>query len=87
MPGKLTNKQSILSKSGERVKNKSLIRNKRASLDAGNDYINEAELVKNYWSMKGKLEPEELKDKFVQDIFHQLHMAEKVGVYSALKNI
>ena len=46
------------------MKNKSLIRNKRASLDAGNEYVNEAELVKNYWAMKGKLGPDELQDKF-----------------------
>ena len=49
VPGRIGIVQKSLSKSGERVKNKSLIRGKRASLDAGADYVNEAEMVKNYY--------------------------------------
>ena len=37
------------------MKNRSLNRSKRASLDAGKPFINEAELVKNYFDMKGKI--------------------------------
>ena len=59
VPARITTNttKSMISKSGERVKNKSLIRIKRASLDAGADYVNEAEMVKNYYEMKGKLGP------------------------------
>ena len=49
--------------------------------------MNEAELVKNYFEMKGKIGPDEVDDHFATDIFHQLNMADKVGVYSALQNV
>ena len=69
------------------MKNKQLIRQKRSSLDAGEEFVNEAELVKNYFEMKGKIGPGELEDKFSDDIWHQLNLADKVGVYAALENM
>ena len=52
------------------MKNKQLIRQKRSSLDAGGEFVNEAELVKNYFNMKGKIGPRELEDRFSDDIWH-----------------
>ena len=51
-------KQLKKSVAGSLMKNKSLNRSKRANLDAGQPFINEAELVKNYFDMKGKITEE-----------------------------
>ena len=69
------------------MKNKQLNRKKRAQLDAGEEFVNEAEQVKNYFDMKGKIRSEEVEDRFQEDIWHQLSLAEKVGVYAALENM
>ena len=66
------------------MKNRSLVRRKRRSQD---EFVNEPELIKNYFKMKGHVGSNELQDKFEQDIFYQLRMAEKVGVYAALQDI
>ena len=52
------------------MKNKQLNKSKRAALDAGEEFINEAELVKNYYDMKGKIGPKDIEDKFSEDIWH-----------------
>ena len=59
-----------MSRPGEKVKNKSLIRKNRRTLSSSYGPVNEAELVKNYFEMKGAVGPEELHDRFELDIFH-----------------
>ena len=46
------------------MKNKQLNKSKRAALDAGEEFVNEAGLVKNYYDMKGKIGPKDIEDKF-----------------------
>ena len=77
-------KQSMVS---SKIKNKSLNRLKRANLDAGQPFINEAELVKNYFEMKGKIGESEVDKRFENDIWHQLNLSEKLGVYATLQNM
>ena len=39
-------------------------------LESNQTPVNEAELVKNYFQMRGKVGPEELQDRFETDIFN-----------------
>ena len=43
--------------------------------------------MKNYFDMKGKLAPEAVDKRFEQDIWHQLKLSEKLGVYATLESM
>ena len=47
----------------------------------------EVNMVPDYFSWKGKIDIEKLKQKFSEDIMNNLQMAEKMGVFKVIKNL